>query len=175
MKCSYTYSRSWPGRDNLLNNLLLRLLHALSVDVMLDYWNVKEYWGCFSQACMRMHRWLKNVNSLLVTQWTLLEKENIPAKVQFVWSLEFLTDWFVLSFTLRNSFFLYSFTLYIFIHPSIYRSVCSSVLPLIPFVRSFLLSFVHSSIHLRKCSGIIIVQNKLMQLLKLCFSIKLSC
>lgn len=146
MKCSYTYSRSWPGRDNLLNNLLLRLLHALSVDVMLDYWNVKEYWGCFSQACMRMHRWLKNVNSLLVTQWTLLEKENIPAKVQFVWSLEFLTDWFVLSFTLRNSFFLYSFTR-LHIHPSINLSVRLFICPSFDSVRSFLLTFVCSFIH----------------------------
>ena len=129
MKRCYTYSRSWPGRDNLLNNLLLRLLHALSVDVMLDYWNVKEYWGCFSQACMRMHRWLKNVNSLLVTQWTLLEKENIRAKVTFfLGSLIYYSS--ARSFTQSCSRFLPSFlspSIHPFIHPSIRPSARSFV------------------------------------------------
>ena len=143
MKCSYTYSRSWPGRDNLLNNLLLRLLHALSVDVMLDYWNVKEYWGCFSQACMRMHRWLKNVNSLLVTQWTLLEKENIRAKVTFfLGSLIYYSS--ARSFTQSCSRFLPSF-LSPSIHPSIHPSIRPSVRPSVrPPVRSFVRAFVLS-------------------------------
>ena len=147
MKCSYTYSRSWPGRDNLLNNLLLRLLHALSVDVMLDYWNVKEYWGCFSQACMRMHRWLKNVNSLLVTQWTLLEKENIRAKVTFfLGSLIYYSS--ARSFTQSCSRFLPSF-LSPSIHPSIHPFIHPSIRPSVrPFVRLYVLSFFHySSIH----------------------------
>ena len=160
------------------NFLLFRLLNVLSVDVKLGYWNVKDYWRCFSQACMLMHRWLKNVNSLLVTQWTLLEKENIRAKVQFVWSLEFLTDWFVLSFTFRNSFFLYSFTRS-FIHPSINPSVRLSICPSFNSVRSFVPSyfrlFIHPPISENVAVLYIIVQNKLMQLLKLCFSIKLSC
>lgn len=130
-----------------MNNFLrFRLLNALSVDVKLGYWNVKDCWRWFSQACMGMHRWLKNVNSLLVTQWTLLDKENIRAKVQFVWSLEFLTDWFVLSFTLRNSFFLYSFTR-LLIHPSINLSVRLFICPSFDSVRSFLLTFFCSFIH----------------------------
>ena len=135
------------------NYLRFRLLNALSVDVKLGYWNVKDYWRWFSQACMLMRRWLKNVNSLLVTQWTLLEKENIRAKVQFVWGLKFSTDSFDRSlFVILFSSIPSLFYLFILIHPSIHQSIGPSVhlsfLKFCSFVCSFLRAFVCSFIHL---------------------------